>query len=58
MREKFYMVISLAILLIVAINMKLALISFVLFDGIVCLSAVRVSARGTRVLEDYYNSFL
>lgn len=59
MRERFYMVISLAILLIViAINMKLALIGFVLFDGIVCLSAVRVSARGTRVLEDYYNSFL
>lgn len=59
MSEKFYMVICFAILLTVAaISIKLVLISFILFDGIVCLSAVRVSARGTRALEDYYNSFL
>lgn len=59
MSEKFYMVICFAILLTVAaISIKLVLISFILFDGIVCLSAVRVSSRGTRALEDYYNSFL
>ena len=59
MSEKFYMVICFAILLTVAaINIKLVLISFILFDGIVCLSAIRVSSRGTRALEDYYNSFL
>lgn len=59
MSDKFFMVIAFAMLLtLVAINTKLALISFILFNGIVCLSAVKVSSRGTRALEDYYNSFL